>query len=206
MTVTASELQALDMCKTFAQHLVGKEMFEEASRGLEKNQAGLSSEENGNLHHFDAFPAGSIDYSPCRETIQTLIAAMDQQKVCRVDYRSILEIRTKTLYIKPLKIFSHKDSMYLHAQLAKAPGKKYIAPTFDPLLAIHRIKNVDMTGRRFEPPTNYDFDKAFKQHFGLIKEDAFDVKIEFKGYFANYVAERIWSPVQTIIKREIKQY
>ena len=51
-------------------------------------------------------------------------------------------------------------------------------------------------------PANYDLDKAFKQHFGLIKENAFDVEIEFKGYFAKYIAGRIWSPVQTINKKK----
>ena len=33
---------------------------------------------------------------------------------------------------------------------------------------------------------------------------AFDVVIEFKGYFAKYVAERIWSPGQSIHKRNGK--
>src|SRR5210317_443591 len=32
LNITPSELSALSMCKTFAEHLMGKEMFEEASR------------------------------------------------------------------------------------------------------------------------------------------------------------------------------
>ena len=67
--------------------------------------------------------------------------------------------RTKTFYIKPLKIFSHKDSVYVHACLARAPGKPYREPEFNPLLAIHRIKKVELTDRLFEFPKNYDFEK-----------------------------------------------
>ncbi len=92
----------------------------------------------------------------------------------------------------------------MHAHLAKAPGRAYKTPKFNPLLAIHRIQKIEITGRSFEFPVNYDFDKVFKQNFGVIKENAIDVEIEFKGYFAKYVAERIWSPGQSIHKKNGK--
>lgn len=109
--------------------------------------------------------------------------------------------RAKTFYIKPLKIFSYKDSVYVHAHLARAPTKPYSKPEFDPLLAIHRIKKVELTDRLFDFPNNYDFEKTFKQNFGIIKEDAFEVEVEFTGWAARYVSERIWSPDQKINKR-----
>ncbi len=204
LNITEPELNALTMCKTFAEHLLGKEMYEEASRVIEKNQATLSPEKLGGSQHFDSFRSGSIDYTPYQETIRILIDSMNERKICRVTYKSILETKAKQFYIKPLKIFSHKDSVYLHAQLAKVPGKTYVTPKFDPLLAIHRIRKIKTTERLFVPPKNYDFDKVFKQNFGLIKENAFEVEVEFQGYFAKYVAERIWSPVQSIRKKKGK--
>jgi len=39
LNITSSELSALCMCKTFAEHLMGKEMFEEASRAIEKHRS-----------------------------------------------------------------------------------------------------------------------------------------------------------------------
>ena len=129
---------------------------------------------------------------------------MNEHRICKVTYKSILESKVKIFYIKPLKIFSHKDSVYLHAQLARAPGKTYVAPKFDPLLAIHRIKKIETTERYFVAPKNYDFDKVFKQNFGVIKEKAIKVEVEFNGYFAKYVAERIWSPGQSIRKKNGK--
>ena len=41
------------------------------------------------------------------------------------------------------------------------------------------------------PPKNYDFEKLFNREFGIIKEEAFKVRVEFSGWAARYVAERI---------------
>jgi len=150
LNITESELNALCMCKTFAEHLIGKEMFEEASRAIEKSQANQSVEKLDAFQHFDSFRSGSIDYSPHQETIHNLIDAMNERKICRVTYKSIIATKAKSFYIKPLKIFSHKDSVYVHAQLARRPGKAYVSPEFVPLLAIHRIMKIEITGRSFE--------------------------------------------------------
>ncbi|MCX6224649.1 MAG: WYL domain-containing protein, partial [Bacteroidia bacterium] len=103
-------------------------------------------------------------------------------------------------YIKPLKLFSYHDAVYLHAQKAKEPGKPYRAPKYDPLLAVHRMKSVDMTDVKFQPD-KFDFEKTFNQQFGLIKDKAFEVEAAFTGWSAAYVSERIWSPDQKIIKK-----
>ena len=92
------------------------------------------------------------------------------------------------------------DAIYLHAQKAKEPGKPYRAPKYDPLLAVHRMKAVDMTDVKFQPD-KFDFEKAFNQQFGLIKDKAFEVEAAFTGWAASYVAERIWSPDQEILKK-----
>lgn len=197
-------MNALYMCKAFTEHLMGKKPFEEASQALEKNQAALPPEKAPSPKHFASFISGSIDYTPHQDTIRVLIDAMDNGRICKIKYKSLMAARTKIFYIKPLKIFSHKDSVYVHACLARAPGKPYSEPEFDPLLAIHRIKKVEITDRLFEFPKNYDFEKIFKQNFGVIKEDAFEVEVEFTGWAAKYVSERIWSPDQKIHKKNEK--
>jgi predicted DNA-binding transcriptional regulator YafY len=80
-------------------------------------------------------------------------------------------------------------------------GKTYKEPDFDPLLAMHRIKNVELTERMFKFSQKYDFEKIFNQDFGIIKENSFKAEVEFTGWSARYVAERIWSPDQKIIKK-----
>ena len=46
--------------------------------------------------------------------------------------QAIMEKKAKTYHIKPLKIFSYRDTMYLNARLAREPGKVYGEPDFDP--------------------------------------------------------------------------
>ena len=94
-----------------------------------------------------------------------LIKAMDEKKICKTAYKRIMADRAKTFFIKPLKIFSQKDTIYLHARMAIYPGKPYKEPDFDPLLAIHRIKNLELTERSFEFPKDYDLEKFLNTDF-----------------------------------------
>ena len=55
-----------------------------------------------------------------------------------------------------------------------------------------------MTELCFEYPTDYDFNEVFDRSFGSVKEDSFEVEMEFQGWAADYVAERTWSPDQKI--------
>ena len=198
--LTGLELAVLRMCRDFTSHLLGKKLFDEAACAIGKSQALLPAEPSGNGNHFAAFRPGTIDYTPFHEIICNLIEAMDARKVCRITYKAISQDRPKTFHIKPLKIFTQRETLYLHAQKAKEPGKTYHAPDYDPLLAIHRMKKVDITERTFDYPTDFSFEKAFNSHFGVMKGEPFEVEVEFSGWAALYVAERIWSPEQKIKK------
>ena len=198
--LTEAELQSLQMCKAFTQHLVGRKLYEEATQAIFKSKAALADGQHIGECHFTAFRPGTIDYTPQHQIIHTLIEAMEKQKVCKLTYHAINASVPKTFYIKPLKLFSYHDAIYLHAQKAKEPGKPYRAPKYDPLLAVHRMKAVDMTDVKFQPD-KFDFEKTFNQHFGVIKDKAFEVEASFTGWSAAYVAERIWSPDQEIVKK-----
>ena len=202
LNLTESEISVLQMCRAFTEHLLGRQLFEEASQALLKSQAHLPENQRVDSRHFASFIPGSIDYTGHHQTIRRLIKAMDEKKICKITYKRIMADRAKTFFIKPLKIFSQKDTVYLHARMARYPGKPYKEPDFDPLLAIHRIKNLELTERFFEFPKDYDFEKFFNQNFGVIKEEAFKVEMEFTGYATEYVAERIWSPDQKLIKKK----
>jgi predicted DNA-binding transcriptional regulator YafY len=202
LNLTESEISVLQMCRAFTEHLLGRQLFEDAAQALLKSQAHLPENQRVDSRHFASFVPGSIDYTGHHQKIRRLIKAMEGKKVCKITYKRIMADRSKTFYIKPLKMFSHKDTIYLHARKAKAPGKVYREPDFDPLLAIHRIKELELTDGSFEFPKNYDFEKFFNQNFGVIKEEAFEVDVEFTGYSAEYAAERIWSPDQKLTKKK----
>lgn len=202
VNLTEKELHVLQMCRAFSEHLLGRDLFEEATRALEKSQAFLPQEKTLSSHHFASFRPGSIDYTPHQDAIRTLIEAMEGKRICKLSYQSIRAKVAKTFYIRPLKIFSHHDTLYLHARLARKPGKPYREPDFDPLLAIHRIKKAEVTDRLFQFPEDYDFEKTFNQNFGIIKKESFEVVVEFTGFAARYVPERIWSPDQQVVKKK----
>lgn len=198
VNMTEAEMSTLFMCQAFAEHLLGRGIIEDSTRALEKSQALLPQSKAVSPDHFASFKPGSIDYTPHQASIRTLIEAMEKQRICKITYKSTMAESAKTFHIKPLKIFSHRDTIYLHARLARKPSQAYKEPDYDPLLAIHRIQDVKLTERCFEYPTDYDFEEIFNRNFGIIKEEAFRVAVEFTGFAARYVAERMWSTDQKI--------
>ncbi len=198
LNLTSMELQSLYMCRSFAEHLLGRGFLEEVTRAPDKGRAFLPEGMGVSSRHFAAFRPGTIDYTPHQDVIRTLLDAMETKRICKISYRTVMRKNPKTFYIKPYKLFSHQDTVYVHAGLGRKPGAVYRAPGFNPLLAIHRIGKADLDERTFCVPESYDFEKAFNRSFGIIKQKAFDVTVEFSGFAAGFVAERIWSPEQKI--------
>jgi len=202
VNLSQSEYGLLQMCCAFTKHLIGKEIFDQALNALGKSQALIKNRETVSEKHFGAFTPGTIDYSGYQKIIKDLITAMENSKVCKITYKSIGNQEAKIFYIKPLKLFSKYDTIYLHAQIAKTPGKIYKAPKFDPLLVIHRFENLEITGTSFKFPDNFDFEKSFNQTFGVMKDDSFQARVEFSGYAAKHVKERTWSHDQVIKEKQ----
>ena len=198
MSISETEFLVLQMCRDFTSQFLGKKLFMEVTNTLLKSNALSSgSKSEASAPFFSSYRPGTIDYTPHHDTIHTLIEAMKKKKVCMITYQAIMETKPKTYAVMPLKLFSHKDTVYLHARIYKGKGK---AMEFDPLLAVHRIKKVTMSDAVYEFPANYNFEKVYNQNFGIIKDKEFKVEAEFTGWAAKYVTERIWSPDQKIKK------
>ena len=196
--LSTSELNSLQMCRAFTEHLMGSRQFSDTMLALEKST--LLLPDGGNLpeSHFGVMRFGSIDYSPFRKQLLTLIEAMEKKRVCEITYCKIGEKRAKRSRIKPFKIFAQNEAVYVHARYAKMPGKQFKAADYDPLLALQRFKTVNMVETRFVLPKSYDFDRTMNKQFGVIHGKRFKVVAEFKGWAAGFVAERNWSPDQKI--------
>lgn len=202
VSVSADELAVLEMCRAFARHLLGGRFFEEAADAIGKTWVSLARGQKVAAGHFGDFLPGTIDYAPFYAIIRTLIEAMETRHICRITYQRIMADAPRTFYIKPMKLFSHKDTLYLHVGMARYPGRPYRAPDFDPLLPVHRIRKVAVTERQYRMPPGYDFEKVFNQSFGVIKGEAFRVTVDFDGWAARFVRERVWSPDQEIVDRK----
>ncbi|MCB1185251.1 WYL domain-containing protein, partial [bacterium] len=208
VALTDEELDTLIMCRAFTGHLLGRDQFDAAMSALHKSQQLLhDSPESGDdsadhdARIYGVYRPGAIDYTPFRAQWQTLLEAMEKSLVCEISYQKILEKKPKTSRIKPLKIFSHRETVYVHARYAKEPGKLFKAAPYDPLLALHRFRSVKLTDTPFVRPADYDFEKTFNAHFGVIKQKRFQVKAELTGWAAGFTAERKLSPDQKIVRR-----
>jgi predicted DNA-binding transcriptional regulator YafY len=202
LPLSRSEITVLQMCKAFTEHLLGADLLKDAAQALDKTTSNLPGQQGVSSKHFAVLPFGGIDYTPHQDTLRTLILAMEGKKVCKVTYRAGYDGRAKTFFIKPLKLFSHKDCLYLSAQMARYPGRTYCIPDFDPLLVVHRIGKIELTNRNFEYPKSYSFETRFNKDLGVIKDESFDVEVEFKDWAARFVSERVWSPKQRLIQKK----
>lgn len=146
---TNSEIVTLQMCKAFSEHLLGRGQVEKASQGIQKGLGLMSKPGNVSLDHFAFLPYGRIDYTPHQDKILGIITAIQKKWICKVRYRKIMADENKTFFIKPLKIISYRDGLYLHAKMARYPDKAWHEPDYDPLLAVHRIEEVKATERKF---------------------------------------------------------
>jgi len=206
VALTDEELDTLIMCRAFTGHLLGRDQFDAAMSALHKSSQLLHDTPDGDEQDesqvYGVYRPGAIDYTSFQVQWQTLLEGMEKGLICEISYKKVLDKKAKTSRIKPLKIFSHRETVYVHARYAKEPGKLFKAAAYDPLLALHRIQSVALTDTPFTRPADYDFEKTFNEQFGVIKQKRFTVKAELTGWAAGYTAERRLSPDQKITRRK----
>ncbi len=201
--LSESELVVLEMCQAFTRHLLGRKQFEEAARALQKSHGFAACDEPvSSGREFACVSPGSIDYTRHQEVLQNLITAISRQRVCKATYQSVGAAKPRTYYICPLKLFSHKDTVYVHAMRTNEQGLPTKSDVFYPLLAVHRFRKVVVLDATYDVPENYDFERFFNETFGVIKQEAFRVKVRLWGWAAQYVGERIWSRDQMITEQD----
>ncbi len=211
LALTDEEMEVLVMCRAFTGHLLGRDQFDVAMSAIHKSRqlleggggadTGWGAGQSKPDAPFGIYRPGAIDYTPHQKHWHTLLEAIEKGLVCEITYQKIGDKKAKRSRIKPLKIFSHRENIYVHARYAKMPGELFKPAPYDPLLALHRVKSAQLTDTPFKTPTDYDFEKVFNQHFGVIKGQRFKVKAELRGWAAGYMAERRLSPDQKITRK-----
>ncbi len=201
LPMTDDEFDALLICRAFTSHLLGRGQFAAAMSAVSKSANLHRGNRDTDRGVFGIYRPGVIDYTPHHNHLSALIEGMENQRVCEVAYKRLKDRKAKVFRIKPLKIFAHHENIYVHARYAKMPGKVFKNPGYDPLLALHRFSALEVTDTPFTRPKNYDFEKVFNKHFGVIKGKTFKVRAELSGWAAGYAAERKVNPDQVIKKK-----
>ena len=111
LSISEMELSVLQMCRDFTSQLLGKQLFEEATKAILKSQALVPGKKGSPSGHFATFRPGTIDYTPHHDTIHTVIEAMRGERVCKISYHSITEPKPKTYYKRRLKTETVKKAV-----------------------------------------------------------------------------------------------
>ena len=200
--ISTEEITVLEMGQAFSRHLIGERISRIATRGLQKAMGMLPpdpfrscSDRLGSLSH------GHVDYKDFSDTLTHLAAASAQQRVCKIWYKRLGAETARDFHIMPLKIFSCKDSIYIHSRRCTEDGAPRPGDTFDPLLALQRFEKVKVRETTFTFPADFDFEKSFARSFGVMKDTPFKVRVNFTGWSADFVSERTWSPDQRIVRK-----
>lgn len=134
---------------------------------------------------------GAKDYSKQGKVIDDLARAIFSSRVCRMTYHSFHDDKMKELRVAPLHFFENHGGLYLFVRLEKKPDIL--------VLAVDRIKKLDVTDRAFEYPDDFDPEKILEPAFGVVYDEPVNVKVWFSREQARYVKERRWAAEQRIM-------
>jgi predicted DNA-binding transcriptional regulator YafY len=145
-----------------------------------------------------AFTKGRIDYTPFQETFRTILKAIENQKICRITYRSSPRSRARSSGFAPKRVASYHETIRVSGWYVTPEGaKKFDKPA---LLLLHRIESAALTDLSAADLPEPEEDNSGA--FGLIPGEPFTVTVHFGASAADYVADRAWSEDQVIESHE----
>lgn len=198
LSLDAEGLQQLALCRDFMLHLLPESMRKNIDATLQQATAYLSHGEDPKALFSvgGSFAKGHIDYSPFQDIFTSIIKAIDQKKVCTVQYRSSLHRESTTFAFAPKRLVAYREAIHIHGWIVSDQGSAlplYEKPTN---LALHRMQKVLLTRRNAGHIP--DVKEKNQDAFGLIEDQPFSVQVMFSPSAASYVAERKWSAGQKV--------
>ena len=133
---------------------------------------------------------GRHDYTPQAELLRLIRDALIHQYRLTIRYSTPGRQRPTTYRLDPYTLIFYKGGLYL---VGYAHNRKALR-TF----AIERLQGVQVEQERFELPPDYRPDDHLKNAFGIVTEEAMEVKVRFSSKVAHAVRDRIWHPSQRL--------
>jgi len=191
---TPDEILALAFGEDLLRVLEGTVFHDSIRSALRKIRAGLGPELGDYLarlgESFRVLPGPHKDYARFRDTIQGLNDAVLERRTVRMRYRTGRTGAVASRELDPYKVWFRGGGLYA-VGLDHRSGE---IRTF----AVQRIRALEVTGRRFEPRADFDFDAYTGSSFGVVAEPALKVRIRFDPRWRTYVEEHIWHPSQSL--------
>jgi len=193
IALNPGSLSQLLLCRDMVRHLLPKPIQDEISASLGAVASVLGNSADGGTDlasHAVSLGKGTIDYTPCAAFLDQLQTAMEENRLCRIQYRSRSGRRPKTHIFAPGQLIAYREALYARGRVF--PSEKARGPGETRTFAVHRICGVTMLKTCFDPQPCDDGIAAFGFHY----DAPFQVRARFHGEAAVYVSERTWSPGQ----------
>lgn len=193
-------IDKLLLCKDMVWHLLPESYRDDITEALQ-NAADQNQTEAETLS--DSFtqvkPKGFIDYSSREAFIFDLIRAIRENKICDILYQSPTSKDKKSYLVAGYQVIVFREGLYLRGY--RAETLKQEKPE-DIILSVHRMHDVTITNKVFEPIEPEQSATEIAGTFGLHHGEAFRATVKVAPSAAMYVQERIWSSDQTITTHE----
>ena len=138
---------------------------------------------------------GTIDYDPFQIILQTLLKAISKKQVCQIAYKA-QDKPSRVHEMAIVGLYGSRQALYAKGWSVQDKGKS--EPLHPLFLAVHRMEEIILTRRTHQISLALDD----KQHFGLIEDTPFTVKVFFATELETYIRERRFSTEQLIEKVE----
>ncbi len=122
-----------------------------------------------------------------------MLGAVIEQKICNIEYQSIVKKNISHLVVLPLQIFSYNEGFYVFCYIPK--HENIIT------LHLHRIINCEITLQKGVRPANFNADQYEQSVFGVFDgNDTKKFRFRFSSHVADFIKERCWHPTQKIVE------
>jgi predicted DNA-binding transcriptional regulator YafY len=197
LPVTPTELLALDMVRRLAQPLDGTFVSGSLHSVLAKIRSALAPKTREAFAELVASVSighrATKHFAPHAKTLDALREAIENNRVIRMTYDSHNSGRVSSRKADPYHVRFYDNSLYLVAHCHRRKDVR--------LFAIDRIKALDVTGERFNPPLFFSPDDYFKHTFGVYQgKKPETVTLRFNRKTARWVAEKRWHASQRMKK------
>lgn len=192
VTFGVTELLALYAAEAALVALAGTPIHADLRAVLHKLRGFLSPRHNGGLDAmarvFSPHLRDHVNLAAQDEIIDQLVDAIARRRVCDLEYHAAWKGTTRRHRARPLRLVWHRSALYLLACL----GEHTRLTT----LAVHRVRDLDVTSDTFTPPA-LDVDAHVAKAFGIFVSDAEeDIEIVFDADIAWRIDERVFHPTE----------
>lgn len=192
--VSAEEMCILHLCRDIALPLLPENVQKTMDATLRRTSVLVPTEDTWQEPQYPQLRMamlGTIDYDPFQIILQTLLKAISKKQICQIAYKA-QDKPSRIHEMAVVGLYGSRQALYAKGWRVKDKGK---AEPLHPLfLAVHRMEEIILTRRTHQIPLTHED----TQHFGLIEDTPFTVKVFFARELETYIRERRFSTEQLI--------